>query len=73
MSDGNEAVLSVAVRDHQLAWFRPTPPLRGLDAALDRQEAEVLRTTGYDLMTLGIPGDEAQGAAFSKTMYIRKI
>jgi len=78
LPDGSEAVYSVAVRDHHHSWFRPAPPLRGLYAsstysALDWTGAEVLRATGFDLMTLGIPGDESQGAAYSRTLHLKRV
>ena len=78
LPDGSEAVYSVAVRDHQHSRFRPATPLKGLNASatyavVDRHNAEVLRATGYELMTLGIPGDEARGAAYSRTLHLQQM
>jgi alpha-galactosidase len=78
LPNGQEAVYSIAVREHQLGWFRPPTPLKGLDPAaayvvLDRHEAEVHRASGYELMTQGIPGDTGQGVAYSRTLYVKQI
>jgi alpha-galactosidase len=75
---GREAVYSVAVREHQLGWFRPPVPLKGLNPAaayvvLDRHDAEVHRASGYELMTQGIPGDTGQGVGYSRTLYVKQI
>jgi alpha-galactosidase len=78
LPDGREAVYSIAVREHQLGWFRPPTPLKGLNPAatygvLDRHEAEIHRASGYELMALGIPGDTSQGVAYSRTLYVKQI
>jgi alpha-galactosidase len=75
---GREAVYSVAVREHQLGWFRPPVPLKGLNPAaayvvLDRHGAEVHRASGYELLTQGIPGDAGQGVAYSRTLFVKQI
>ena len=76
-ADGSEAVYSVAVRDHAIGLFRPPALLRGLDpaatyVATDRRGSEVCCATGYELMTLGIPGDANGGAGYSRTLYLRR-
>jgi alpha-galactosidase len=78
LPDRREAVYSVAVQGHQIGWFRPPAALRGLDPAatyvlLDRHEAEVHRASGYELMTLGIPGDTGQGVGYSQTLYVKQV
>jgi alpha-galactosidase len=78
LPNGREAVYSIAVREHQLGWFRPPAPLKGLDPAaayvvLDRHEAEVYCASGYELMTQGIPGDAGQGVAYSRTLHVKQI
>jgi alpha-galactosidase len=75
---GREAVYSIAVREHQLGWFRPPAPLKGLNpadiyAVIDRHDAEIHRASGYELMTQGIPGDTGQGVAYSRTLYVKQI
>lgn len=78
LEDGSEAVYSVAVREHQINQFRPPAPLRGLVAGAeytvtDRDEKQILRTTGYELMTLGIPGDGGSGQGFSRTLHLKRV
>lgn len=78
LPDGSEAVYSVAVREHHVGLQRPPALLNGLKAdatygVYDRHDAEVLRASGYELMTLGIPGDGRQGVGFSRTLHIRQI
>lgn len=78
LPDGREAVYSIAVQAHQLGWFRPSTPLKGLNPAaayvvLDRHNAEIHRASGYELMTQGIPGDTGQGVAYSRTLYVKQI
>ncbi len=78
LPDGRAAVFSMAVNEHQLGWFRPPTPLKGLNPAatyvvLDRHEAEVQRASGYELMTVGFPGDAGRGVAFSRTLYIKQV
>ncbi|MCB0195807.1 MAG: alpha-galactosidase [Anaerolineae bacterium] len=75
---GHETVYSVTVHDHQLGWLRPTPPLQGLNPsatyrAVDRHDREVYRASGYELMTLGIPGEAGQLVGYSRTLYLRQI
>lgn len=74
--DGQEAVYSVAVLDYQQGWVRPPAPLRGLDpvaiyTVTDRHGAEVYRASGFELMTIGIPGDASGGPGYSRTLYLR--
>jgi len=78
LPDGSAGVYSAVVRDHRLGTVRPTPPLRGLISAAtytatDVEGAEVLRATGYELMTLGIPGDAGWGTGYSRTLYLQKV
>jgi len=78
LPNGQEAVYSIAVREHQLGWFRPPTPLKGLNLAatyevLDRHEVEVQRANGYELMTQGIPGDAGGGVGFSRTLYVKQL
>jgi alpha-galactosidase len=78
LPDGREAVYSVAVQAYQLGWFRPAPPLRGLNpggvyVARDHHGAEVHRASGYELMTLGLPGDAGQGSGYSRTLHLRQL
>ena len=78
LPNGREAVYSVAVGEHQLGWFRPPAPLKGLDPAaayvvLDRHDAEIHRASGYELMTQGIPGETGQGVGYSRTLYVKQI
>jgi alpha-galactosidase len=78
LPDGSEAVYSMAVCDHQLGWIRPTPPLRGLNPSavyglVDRHNREVHRASGYELITLGIPGDAGQRVGYSRTLHIKWI
>lgn len=78
LPDGSEAVYSVVVRDHRLGNLRPTPPLRGLVsgaiyAATDVDGTEVLRASGYELMSLGIPGDAGWGVEYSRTLHLRRV
>ncbi len=77
LPNGSEAVYSVAVLEHQLGWFRPAPPLRGLNpqatyTARDRHGAEVHRASGYELMTLGIPTEASQVSGYSRTLYLQQ-
>lgn len=77
-ADRTEAVYSVAVLDHQQGWVRPPALLRGLDPAAtytvtDRHGAEVHRATGFELMTVGIPGDAYGGVGYSRTLYLKQV
>jgi alpha-galactosidase len=73
-----EAVYSVVVQDYLLGSFRPAAPLKNLDSAalytvLDRDNTEVHRASGYELMTVGIPGNAAMFAGDSRTLHVRQI
>ncbi len=77
-ADGREAVYSAAVLDYQQGWVRPPSPLRGLDPAAtytvsDRHGAEVYRASGFDLMTVGIPGDACGNPGYSRTLYLEQV
>ncbi len=78
LSDGREAVYSVAVRDHQIGSARPAALLKGLIPAAiytvtDRHGAEVHRASGYELMTLGLPHDITEHVGYSRTLYLQAI
>lgn len=78
LPDGSAGVYSAVVRDHRLGTVRPTPPLRGLVSgatyiATDVHGTEVLRATGYELMTLGIPGDAGWGTGYSRTLHLQSV
>ena len=78
LPNGQEAAYSIAVQEHQLGWFRPPAPLKGLDPAtayvvLDRHDAEIHRASGYELMAQGIPGETGQGVGYSRTLYVKQI
>lgn len=78
LPDQSEAVYSVAVGQNLFGSYRPAPPLRGLNPGavyrlLDRHNTEVHRATGYELMTLGIPGDAKQNAGYSRTLHIKQV
>lgn len=75
LPNGLEAVFSQAVRDYSIGSIRPAAPLNGLQSGMkytvtDRQDSEVLRASGYELMTLGIPGETGGPAGYSRTLYI---
>ena len=77
LPNGREAVFSLALRDYQVGHFRPRPILRGLNGegvytAVNRHGAEVLRATGYELMTLGIPREPYEHVGYSRTLYLRQ-
>lgn len=73
--DRREAVYSVAVHDHQIGFFRPSAPLRGLlpsatYTATDYRGQEVYRASGFELMTQGILGDAGKGVGWSRTLHL---
>lgn len=73
--DRRTAVYSAAVLSYLQGWMRPPAPLRGLDPAglyrvTDHHGVEVYRATGSELMTTGVPGDTACGAAYSRTLLL---
>lgn len=76
--DGSEAVYSVVIHQHQVGRFRPNPPLKGLDsratyALFDRQNYEVYRLTGYELMTLGVPREVGEHVGYSRTLHLKRL
>lgn len=78
LPDGREAVYSVALRDHQIGSYRPTPLLRGLIPGAtylvtDRHAREMHRATGYELMTLGLPRDVNENVGYSQTLYLKQV
>jgi len=77
-ADSREAVYSVAVLDYQQGWVRPPARLHGLNpaatyTAVDRRGVEVYRASGFELMTVGIPGDASGGPGYSRTLYLRQV
>jgi alpha-galactosidase len=78
LPDGREAVYSLAVQEHPVGSLRPPAPLVGLHAGatyrlMDRDNHEVHRISGYELMTLGLPQTEQEYPGYSQTFYIRQI
>ena len=68
----------MAVHEHRVGEFRPTPALRGLNvggvySVFDRFGSEIHCATGYELITQGIPGDAAGGAGHSRTLYLEQV
>ena len=78
LADGSEAVFSVAVREYLIGMARPAALLKGLNSAatyavFDRDEKEITRTTGYELMTLGFPLETIGPAGYSRTLHLKQI
>ena len=78
LPDGREAVYSVAVQTYQQGWFRPAAPLKGLHpaatyVALDRHHTELHRVSGYELMTLGWPGQTGGQPGYCCTLHLKKL
>jgi alpha-galactosidase len=78
LPDQSEAVYSVAIGTYLLGAFRPTSPLKNLNpkarySLTDRHHNEVHRATGYELMTLGVPGEANQMAGYSRTLHVKQI
>ncbi len=80
--DGSAAAYSTLVLEHPLGVYRAPAVLRGLktDAVyrvIDEHEKELGRYTGFQLMTLGLPGDTASGgmgcAIRSRTVLLEEI
>jgi alpha-galactosidase len=76
LPDGKEAVLSIAVQQHQIGSARPAPRLRGLHAdaiytVLDRHAAELFSASGYELMTTGLGLEIGGPVGYSRTLYIK--
>jgi alpha-galactosidase len=66
LPDGSQAVYSIVVLDHVLGLHRAPARLRGLTAdaryrLIDENGRDVARYTGFQLMTLGLPGDTLFG------------
>jgi len=77
LANGLEAIFSHAVRDYSIGSVRPAAPLKGLHSGVnyaiyDRHNREILKASGYELMTLGIPGETVGPAGHSRTLYIRQ-
>jgi alpha-galactosidase len=78
LPDQNEAVYSVAVGTYLMGSFRPASPLKNLIpqatySLTDRHNTEVHRATGYELMTLGVPGEANHMAGYSRTLHLKQI
>src|SRR5207248_1685028 len=78
LPNGQEAVYSAALRDYQVDRLRPAALLKGLHSgatyvALDRDQREVHRASGYGLMTLGLPRDSNEFAGHSRTLHLKAI
>ncbi len=76
LPDGSEAVYSLVVETHPVGSFRPDPPLRGLRSnaiyrITDEQGTELESASGYQLMTLGFPGELKEYPGYSRTLYVR--
>lgn len=76
--DRRQAVYAVAVQSHQIGFFRPPAPLRGLQSsatyvARDHRGQEVWRASGFELMTQGILGDAGQSAGYSRTLHLTAV
>ncbi len=78
LPNGQEAVYSAAIRDYQAGRVRPAALLKGLHSgavyvALDRDQHEVHRATGYELMTLGLPSESTEHVGYSRTLHLKAI
>jgi alpha-galactosidase len=78
LPDGREAVYSIAVRDHLIGSARPAALLKGLIpgatyTVTDRDDDEIHRATGYELMTLGLPHDMTEHVGSSRTLYLKAV
>ena len=78
LPDGRAAVYSSVVRDQLIGSARPAALLKGLIPGViytvtDRDDNEVQRATGYELMTLGLPHDMTEHVGSSHTYYVRAI
>jgi alpha-galactosidase len=78
LPNGQEAVYSVAIRDHLVGSVRPPAPLKGLQSgttyvAVDRDGREVVRATGYELMTLGVPAEMLEHVGYSRTLHLKAL
>lgn len=76
--DASESVYSMAVERHEFLAYRPRPRLRGLDPAARYTVSDYLDQTvgeysGFDLMTMGLPGDTDYLAGQSRTLYLRRV
>jgi len=82
-ADASAAVYSVAVKDHLVCLRREARPLQALDPAATYVISNylgrvVLRMKGYDLMTIGIPGDGEPGPVvgsqigYSTTLFLQR-
>lgn len=74
--NGQEAVYSLVVHDHQVGTFRPNPPLKGLRPGVtytirDWGDRELQQATGYQLMTLGLPRLALDFVGYSQTLYLK--
>ncbi len=78
LEGGGEAVYSRAVVSAVGTGHRPAVPLVGLNAGgiyslHDLDDREVQRLSGFELMTLGIPGERRSLPGASQTYYLRQV
>ncbi len=82
LPDASRAVYSIAVIDLAQGLFLAPARLRALDASavyavIDESGTELGRYSGYQLMTLGLPGDTASGghggAIRSRTLLLERV
>jgi alpha-galactosidase len=76
--DGREAVYSVVVGRHLFGAYFPARPLKRLNVdgvyrLLNHYNQEVFQATGYELMTLGVPGDAMLNVGDGRTLFIQQI
>jgi alpha-galactosidase len=82
LPDGTESVYSIAVTNHKLGIQRAPSKLRGLNSdalyvVTDENNVELGRWSGFQLATLGLPGDTVFGGAGqstrSRTLLVKKV
>ncbi|MDJ0754999.1 MAG: alpha-galactosidase [Ardenticatenaceae bacterium] len=78
LADQSEAVYSIVVGRNLYGSYRPARPLKNLNSKgvyrlVDRHGQEVHRASGYELMTLGVPGDAKQNVGYSRTLHVQQI
>jgi alpha-galactosidase len=80
--DGSQAVYSAVVTGQLQGIFRAPTRLRGLVpeaiyALCDEKEEEVARLSGFQLMALGVPGEDAGGGlgrvVRSRTLHLQRV
>jgi alpha-galactosidase len=82
LPNGSAGVYSTVTLDQPLGYYRPTPRLRGLDPAaaykvVDEHGTEIAHFPGWQLMSMGIPGDATRGglgqALRSRTVLLERV